>query len=59
MMNPMDIRLISALLAIHFVNYSPATSMVMPKSVVTGDFSFGGRIFVIEQATTRATKEEN
>lgn len=35
MMNPMDIRLNATLLAIHFVNYSPATSMVMPVSANT------------------------
>lgn len=38
MINPIDVRLVAALLAIHFVNYSPATSMVMPVSANTGTF---------------------
>lgn len=38
MINPIDVRLVAALLAIHFVNYSPATSMVIPASANTGTF---------------------
>lgn len=38
MINPIDVRLVAALLAIHFVNYSPATSMVIPVSANTGTF---------------------
>lgn len=57
MMNPIDLRLDATLLAIHFVNYSPATSMVMPMSANTWDFSCQGASSLYNKPQ-RVQKEE-
>lgn len=54
MINPIDVRLVATLLAIHFVNYSPATSMVMPMSANTMGLFLSGCIIFVQQTTTRA-----